>query len=192
MVRKSLLALVLASAALASQPVRAQDAGRGSLEAEAGVASFNGDLSRNVKFGPGWGLRATMPLSPMVSAALGYGGALTRISGPSTAGSPMVTSSAAFLAAQLDFTPDLGVHPLVSAGLGMMRNSVPSRAQVDYRTDTAGIVPLGLGFLVDLSDQIGLGVRFNYLLTFGNKLTRTGNNLTADLWSTTVALSYRL
>ena len=171
-------------------PAHAQEATAPRVELEAGIAGFNRDLSRLLGLGPAWGARAIVPLASSLSLVIGYQGAASRVVAEPVEGTPFTLSNGGYAALQLEVVNDWPVRPYAFAGAGLLRSTVPAEAESLLRSDTAGIVPVGLGAEGSLSRHLRLGARQSYDLIFDNELVREAGSLAADLWALTLVAAY--
>lgn len=153
-----------------------------------GVEGYTGGLAPEINPGPSWGVGVALRPTKVVGVELGYSGAVNSID---TSGRDALTSGnadivrnggAAVATVGLSAAP---VQPYLLGGLGFDRYDVRHNDTGDFRNDTVGNVPLGVGLRTQVS-KFTADLRGTYGVLFSQNFAEgEGNTHLTDIGSST-------
>lgn len=125
------------------------------VTAGGGVEGYAGDLASTIDPGPAWNLNVGLRPSKVLGLEFGYSGAINDIDGVGTGGTvdtnPDLMRNGGHAAVTLGLA-STGVQPYVLGGIGLSRYNVRNGEGAEYKDDTTGNVPVGLGLRTHFGD----------------------------------------
>lgn len=153
-----------------------------------GVEGYTGGLAPEINPGPSWGVGVGLRPTKVVGVELGYSGAVNSIE---TSGRDALSSGnadivrnggAAMATVGLSATP---VQPYLLGGVGFDRYNIRHNDTGDFRDDTVGNVPLGVGLRSQVSNFTA-DLRGTYGVLFSQNFAEgEGNTHLSDLGDST-------
>lgn len=150
-----------------------------------GVEGYTGGLAPMIQPGPSWGVSVGLRPSKVLGLELGYTGAVNNIdAGGVTGNGADIVRNGGSAVATVGLTA-APVQPYVLGGVGIDRYNVRHDDNGEFRDDTVGNVPLGLGLRTHVS-KFTADLRGTYGVMFNQDFARgEGNTNLADIGSST-------
>lgn len=189
-----LLALPLSASALEVQETpRAEGSSNifgvpiDSLSAGFGYGNWTGEAAPDIAPGYAWDVRLDLDVTRPVDLEVAYQGGINSITA-SGLSEFNIYNNQAQLAAQVQPVEIGSVLPYVSGGIGLARASVAKNPDlnVQFQSDTMGVIPLAAGADYDVTDKFKVGAQANWDVLFDNEILTTEDSTGSSRWGFTV------
>ncbi len=159
-------------------PPQEQLSPRLSFNVGGGVEGYTGQLNDRINPGPTWMATLDMQALPWLSGELGYTGAVNEVdnrvaTGEGIANGADIVRNGGHIAAAFNIPTPI-VQPYALAGIGFDHYDARGGAELGYRDDNAGRVPLGGGLRANVAG-LNADARFTYNALFSDEVSSPGN-----------------
>ena len=154
-----------------------------SLSAAVGYGNWTGEGAEDIAPGTGFGVNMDLDASRAVDVLVGYQGNVISITASGLNEFNLYNNQIA-AGAQVQPFSVANVEPYVAGSIGLARASVAKNPDlnVDFQSDTMGVIPLAAGAQYDLTDNIVIGAQAQWDVLFDNEILTQEATTNADRW----------
>lgn len=157
-----------------------------SLNVGAGYGNWTGEAADQITGGVAWSARLDLDVTQPVKLEVGYFGGINSLT-PNNLDEFNIYMNQVEAAAQVRPVRIWEVEPYLSGGIGLARASLAKNPtlNVDFQSDTMGVVPLAAGAQWNFARNWALGARAQWDILFDNEILTQEATTSSDRWSLT-------
>lgn len=157
-----------------------------SLSVGGGYANWTGEAADDITGGVTWDARLDLDVTQPIKLEIGYFGGVNSLT-PSELDEFNLYTNQLQAAAQVRPVRIWQLEPYLSGGIGVTRVSVAKNPvlNVQYQSDTMGVVPLAAGVQWNFVPSWVLGARAQWDILFDNEILVQEDTTDSDRWSLT-------